>query len=202
MTDRPQIAYPDYDLLGQPRPASMLPMSLGTKWFQRILKTIYRRRAREPEQAEALDEMERDLWEKAHAALGLAVTSAPSRAGWRELLADVERVEWEPTLSRAARRRRALVVQGLAKSCKTTRPLVASNVCQIQFGKRRWKSPVPLGGPLHWRFSPFRLDYYANQQVPSDTRDWVSKSLEKRLVQRGRTRRSPQATRRQVGNQR
>lgn len=189
-----EIQYPDYDLNGELRPRRIAKLNLGDKYFQRILKSIYRRRVREPELVDALDEMELDLWKKAHRALGLRPNEQPTRAGWRELLADVPRVEYQSDQSRAEKRQRALVFQGLAKSWKTQRPLVAANTGPITFGRRRWNSPVPRGPPV-WKFSPFRLDYYAIQQVPTNPREWVPESLRKRLVQRGRSRKraSPQA---------
>jgi hypothetical protein len=191
-----EIAYPDVDLLGEPRPRHMPPLALGSEAFRRIVKTLQRRRAREPDRAAALDAMQLDLWRKAHRALGWRALEAPSRAGWRELIAAVPRVARppaDPTISRAVRRRRALALQGLAKSWRTKRPLVAANQAPVQFGRRRWESPVPRTAPRQWRFSPYRLDYYASQQVPVDPRDWIPAPLLQRLVQRGRTRRSPQA---------
>jgi hypothetical protein len=195
------IEYPDYDIVGAPRPPRMPRLGLATQVLRRILKTIARRRKREPEIAAALDEMEQDLWRKAHAARRQRLAAAPSAAGWRALLADLPRREHQPRASRADRRRRALALQGLAKSWGTDRPLsVASAEAQraITFGRRRWQSPLPRcgaddGDALCWHFSPYRLDYYANVQVPSDPRAWLPAPLYKRLVQRGRARRSPQA---------
>jgi len=193
-----RIEYPDRDIKGQLRPEGFGRLNLGTECFQRILKSIRRRRAREPELVEAFNEMEWDLWRKSHNALKRRVRSGPSFEGWKELLASVPKSQRRPSSSRATRRRRSLVLQGLGKSWGTDRPLsVETEKGVICFGSKRWRSPLPKGGELIWRFSPYRLDYYANVKVPAEPRDWIPAPLYKRLVQRGRarprTKRSPQA---------
>jgi hypothetical protein len=190
-----RIKFPEYDIGGQPRPRRMPPLTINTKYFRRIITTIQRRRRREPELADALDAMDRDLWRQANRALGHATREAPSRDGWRRVFREAPLIEGlARRASRADKRRRALALQGLAKSLQTQRPLaVRESEPLIQFGRRRWASPVPRGPPRHWRFSPYRLDYYQNQSVPVDPRDWIPAPLYKRLLQRGRTRRSPQA---------
>ena len=183
------IPHPPRDLDGKPRPANMRPIHLGSKYLRTILKTIHRRREREPELGPELNAMELYLWRQANQALNRRARGMPSLEDWDRLLRLAPPNPYEPP-SRLDLRRKALAWQGLSKSIGQQRPLVdrPGPAPVIKFGRRRWQSPVPRGPPRRPMFSAWKLDYYMNQPVPSDPRDWISPALYKRLVQRGRMR--------------
>jgi hypothetical protein len=179
------IQYPPRDIYGNPRPRNMYPLHIGSTKLKQMVRNIHRRREREPELRQEFDTMERYLWRQVNQALNRRARGMPTTQQWKTLL---EQAPPNPYVSpsRADLRRKSLVWHGLRKSLQTRRPLVDRGPQEIRFGRRRWQSPVPRGPPRRPMFSSFRLDYYENEVVPDDPREWMGNALYKRLVQRGR----------------
>lgn len=209
-----EIPYPPRDIEGRARPASFARravaqlagesgkcLRLNSKQFRRLLRSLTRKRnaaarANDAARVQRLNAMERYLWRQARATVQAPVPFRAQPIEWRRLLALVPPLDWQPDITRAERRRQALVYQGLYRTAKTatkrrgTRwasPQAKRALQQPQGGRlvygeaggrcpprrldvptkqQRYQSVTRQRREREWLFSPWRLDYYERCAAP------------------------------------